>query len=44
MEHSVLEKRKRLPNVIDNDEVLFEQLKCYELDSNSYITKELKNL
>ena len=44
MAHSVLEKRKRLANVIDNEEVLFERLKCFELDSNSYITKELKNL
>ena len=44
MAHSVLEKRKRLANVIDNEEVLFERLKCFELVSNSYITKELKNL
>ena len=44
MASSINEKRKRLANVIDNEEVLFEQLKCYELDSNPYITKELKKL
>ena len=44
MASSINEQRKWLANVIDNEEVLFEQLKCYELDSNSYITKELKNL
>ena len=44
MAHSLLEKRKRLANVIDNKEVLFERLKCFELVSNSYITQELKNL
>ena len=44
MASSINDKRKRLANVIDNEEVLFEQLKCYELDSNSYITKELKKL
>ena len=44
MASSINEKRKRLANVIDNESVLFEQLKCYELDSNSYITKELKKL
>ena len=40
----MLEKRKRLANVIDNEEVLFQRLKCFELFSNSYITKGLKNL
>ena len=44
MASSINEKRKRLANVIDNEEVVFEQLKCYELDSNPYVTKELKNL
>ena len=40
----MLEKRKRLANVIDNNEVLFERLNCFELVSNLYTTKELKNL
>ena len=44
MAHSVLEKQKRLANVIDNEEVLFKQLKCFEVDSNSYITIDIKNL
>ena len=44
MASSINEKRKRLANVIDNEEVLFEQLQCYELDSNSYITIDLTKL
>ena len=44
MAHSVHEKRKRLANVIDNEEVIFEQLRCYDFDHNPFITKELKNL
>ena len=44
MASSINKKRKRFANVIDNEEVLFEQFKCFELDSNPYITKELKKL
>ena len=44
MAHLVLEKRKRLVNVNDNEEVSFEWLKCLKLDNNLYITKELKYL
>ena len=44
MAHSVQEKRKRLANVIDNEEVIFGQLRCYDIDHNPLITKELKNL
>ena len=36
-------KSKRLSNVIDNEVVIFEQLKCYDIDRNFFITKKLIN-
>ena len=44
MEHTVLDIKKRLANVINNKEIVFERLQCFELDSNSYITKQFKTL